>query len=203
MGYHRAGFDVVGIDIAPQPNYPFEFHQLDAMEVLRLGVEGSGLKFQLGIDAIHASPPCQAYAETANSRKRTDHPDLVAPVRELLEQTGLPWVIENIPTAPLIAPTMLCGSSFGLPIVRHRAFETSFPVSLAPSLCPQTRFGRSTDHGKKFAPYARKSWRPRWIAEVIPVVWPWMTVEESGEAIPPEYTEWLGLQLLELMGAAA
>ena len=99
MGYHRAGFEVVGIDIAPQPNYPFEFVQADAME------------FPLdGFDAIHASPPCQAYTALATGK----HPRLIEPMRERLASSGVPWVIENVVGAPLRQPVLLCGSMFGL-----------------------------------------------------------------------------------------
>src|SRR5215471_5130387 len=103
QGYFLAGFDVVGVDIEPQPRYPFEFHQADAMTILDDVVDGNPLNplrprwlFLAGFDAIHASPPCQAYAEVANSRKRLDHPDLLGPVRDLLKATCLPYVIENV-----------------------------------------------------------------------------------------------------------
>lgn len=184
VGYHRAGFEVVGVDINPQPNYPFELHQADAMT------------FPLdGFDVIHASPPCQAYS-TASHRRRSDHPDLVAPVRDRLKASGKPYVIENVPGAPLPDAIVLCGSSFDLPVIRHRMFEVR-PWIMAPPQCSARKSGRSTGHGPGFAPYARKAWRPRWRAEVMPVVWPWMTLEETGLAIPPQYTEWIGLQLLE------
>ena len=99
MGYHRAGFEVVGVDIKPQPHYPFEFHQADA------------LTFPLdGFDAIHASPPCQAYSTM--TRKPSDHPDLYAPTRSRLVATGLPYVIENVIGAPYTHGFVLCGSMF-------------------------------------------------------------------------------------------
>lgn len=101
-GYHRAGFDVVGVDINPQPNYPFEFHQADAMT------------FPLdGFDAIHASPPCQRYSRMSTSRPTlaATYPDLVAPIRERIERG--PYVIENVPGAPLVDPLVLCGGGDG------------------------------------------------------------------------------------------
>src|SRR4051794_16680153 len=107
VGYHRAGFDVVGIDIAPQPHYPFEFIQADALTALDL------FGMRIGdFDAVHASPPCQSYSVSCNYRpeNRTKYPDLVAPTRELLYEIGLPYVIENVPGAPLHSPIMLCGS---------------------------------------------------------------------------------------------
>jgi hypothetical protein len=192
MGYYRAGFDVVGVDNRPQPHYPFEFIQADAMT------------FSLdGYDVIHASPPCQAYATTANSRKLDNHPDLLDPVRQMLKTTGLPYVIENIPTAPMPQGFLLCGATFGLPIIRHRRFEVWPLLGLVPSTCPQGAHSRSVTHGPGFYPYARKTWEPTWRKYVLPVVWPWMTIEESGEAIPPAYTEYIGAQLLDHLQAGA
>ena len=92
---------------------------------------------------------------------------------------------------------LLCGSTFGLPIVRHRLFETSFPVGLVPSMCPQSSWDRAVDHGPGFYPYAHGAWRPAWREHVLPEVWPWMTLEEAGQAIPPAYTEWIGARLME------
>lgn len=191
VGYQRAGFDVVGVDIRPQLHYPFPFIQGDA---LRPPVDLSAF------DAIHASPPCQRWAEAGASRSiREGHPDLLTPSRAMLIATGLPYVIENIPTAPMPDGVLLCGATFGLPIVRHRRFETYPALGLVPTLCRQRRFARSVDHGRSFISYARKSWEARWRAEVLPVVWPWMTLKESGEAIPPAYTEFIGGQLLEAL----
>ena len=194
MGYHRAGFDVVGVDIEPQPNYPFPFIQADALDRLR-----SEILWGYEYHAIHASPPCQAYCETAMTRKRADHPDLLAPTRSLLSRSGLPWIIENVPTAPMPDAFLLCGSTFGLPIVRHRLFETSWPIGLVPSTCQQKRWGRAVDHGPGFYPYAHGSWAEAWRERVLPVVWPWMTLDEAGQAIPPAYTEWIGGALIEYL----
>lgn len=199
MGYARAGFEVVGVDIEAQPHYPFEFHQQDAMEVLSQGIE-----LQSEFDVIHASPPCQAYSDTGTSRRRTDHPDLVAPVRALLKAAGRPYIIENIPGAPLEGAVVLCGGTFGLPIIRHRLFETSFAV-LAPKMCTAVSSRKVTGHrsGGPFYPYGRKSWEAAWREFVLPVVWPWMTIQEAGQAIPPAYTEFLGRQLLDQLAVAA
>src|SRR5215467_701837 len=114
MGYHRAGFDVVGVDIKPQPRYPFTFIQADAMT------------FPLeGFDAIHASPPCQAYIRSGMYDK-SRHPDLLPPVRCQLERSDVPWVIENVPGAPMRVDLKLCGCMFGLGVARQRWFETSW-----------------------------------------------------------------------------
>jgi DNA (cytosine-5)-methyltransferase 1 len=122
-GYARAGFDVVGVDLNPQPRYPFEFHQADA------------LTFPLdGFDAIHASPPCQAYSTMRRGLwKDREHPDLIAPIRDRLIGADVPYVIENVEGARrlLVNPVLLCGTMFGLgtkegnQLRRHRYFECS------------------------------------------------------------------------------
>src|SRR5450631_76931 len=124
MGYHRAGFDVVGVDINPQPHYLFEFRQADA------------LTFPLdGFDAVHASPPCQHYSSATKAWGRTgEHPDLFAPVRQRLQDNGATWVIENVDGAPVESSIRLCGSFFGLEAQRHRWFETS-TLFLSPFVC--------------------------------------------------------------------
>jgi len=203
-GYQDAGFYVVGVDHKPQPNYAGdEFVQADALDVLRWltgdwhepAIPG-WLRLEGGFDAIHASPPCQAYAQVAQGRKKSDHPDLVGPTRELLRATGLPWVIENVTNAPMPDSFVLCGSTFGLPIIRHRRFEVDPPIGLVPSACHQRKHGRGVDHGPGFYPYGRKTWEPAWREHVLPVVWPWMTLEEAGQAVPPAYTEFIGAHLL-------
>jgi len=113
MGYHRAGFEVEGVDIKPQPHYPFKFYQADALE------------FPLeGYDAYHASPPCQKYTTMQYRYKnKLNHPDLIAPIRERLIATRKPYVIENVYKAPLKGHLLLCGTMFGLKIRHHRFFE--------------------------------------------------------------------------------
>lgn len=132
MGYSRAGFEVVGVDINPQPHYPFEFHQADA------------LKFPLdGFDAIHASPPCQAHSSLRALCKGKEYPDMIPQTRARLVASGLPYVIENVQGAPMGESgflIMLCGTMFGLQtpdgraeIRRHRLFEMSFSIALRPA----------------------------------------------------------------------
>jgi DNA (cytosine-5)-methyltransferase 1 len=129
MGYHRAGFDVVGVDVNPQPRYPFEFVQADA------------LTYPLeGFDAIHASPPCQPWTRKTPTWGRArvhypDHPQLIEPTRDRLHASGLPYVIENVVGAPLRAQVMLCGSMFGLRIQKHRLFEGNWPLPFPPASC--------------------------------------------------------------------
>lgn len=141
MGYHRAGFDVVGVDIKPQPHYPFPFVQMDALEVLRILIAGGYITDNHGRDrylrdfaAIHASPPCQLYCalKSMPNFNADNHDDLIEPTRTALMASGLPWVMENVPGAPLINPVMLCGTMFGLQtdcgatLRRHRNFETNW-----------------------------------------------------------------------------
>jgi DNA (cytosine-5)-methyltransferase 1 len=178
-GYHRAGFDVVGVDINPQPNYPFEFRQMDALEVL-----GRHFNWVMDtFDAIHASPPCQGYANVTLWRGSQDtHERLIAPVRDLLNQTGLPWVIENVRTTELKPCVVLCGSMFGLPIRRHRGFETSWGCSPMVLACHHKKTDMAFEHKQERA-----------YADAMGCNW--MTSHEAREAIPPAYTEHVGLFL--------
>src|SRR4030042_2837765 len=143
MGYHRAGFEVVGVDIKPQPHYPFEFHQADA------------LTFPLDeFDAYHASPPCQAFTKYKNLRKDlpSRYPNLIPSTRRRLTDTDKPFVIENVEGSPLINPIVLCGSMFGLDVRRHRLFECG-KFTVQPLVCHHNwephRFpgGRSIERG--------------------------------------------------------
>jgi DNA (cytosine-5)-methyltransferase 1 len=178
MGYHRAGFDIVGVDIKPQPNYPFEFHQADAMT------------FPLtGFNAIHASPPCQAFTAARVIHNR-EHSDLLTPTRERLEASGLPWVIENVPGAPMRADVVLCGSVFGDPrLKRHRWFEFFKPPTHMMHPCSHGRQIVSVFGHGGHVYHGVAEWR-----EVMGI--DWMTRDELAQAIPPAYTEWIGAQLL-------
>ena len=142
-GYHRAGFDVVGVDNRPQPNYPFAYHLGNALEWLGEGYAG-------GFDAIHASPPCQLFSayQRANTRQK-QHLNLIPETRELLRASGLPYVIENVPGAPLEDPVTICGVSVGLEVRRHRLFETSVPLIVPPCACGgwmPAKFDRGSRH---------------------------------------------------------
>lgn len=203
VGYHRAGFDVIGVDNRPQPRYPFQFIQADALDILEGNSDGGPY---IDCDAIHASPPCQAY----NQLSSDGHPALIEPVRELLEATGLPYVIENIPAAPLCQPAILCGSSFGLGVRRHRAFETNWHL-----MAPPCAHGWQTSNPHRL----RHGYKPKPTA-IVPVYGggqagfsidqcreamgiSWMTTDELNEAIPPAYTELIGAQLLSHVTARA
>lgn len=188
MGYHRAGFEVVGVDIKLQPNYPFTFVQGDALHVLDAMAESeSSAVVPVDFDAIHASPPCQHYANVTRWKGNQDeHPDLIEPTRELLEQTGLSYVIENVRTPVLRADFMLCGTTLGLRIRRHRYFETNWSGLMMSHGCQHRLTDYSFDHGAK---QTESAYRHAMGCE-------WMTVQESREAIPPVYTEYIGGQLM-------
>ena len=172
MGYHRAGFEVIGVDIKPQPRYPFEFHQGDALE---FPLDGFGV--------IHASPPCQGYANVTRWRgSQSDHPRLIEPTRERFVKVGVPYVIENVMGAPLVEPVILCGTMFGLPILRHRLFESNLSLDTPPP-CAHTGAER---------PFMHKQER----AYADAMGCEWMTARSGREAIPPAYTKWVGKQLI-------
>lgn len=206
MGYHRAGFDVTGVDIDPQPNYPFAFVQADAIQyVLEHGHE---------YDAIHASPPCQTYSRTKTLHDN-DHPDLVEATRDALEAVGKPWVMENVVGAPLRDPMTLCGTQFGLvapdvdgvplKLVRHRLFESNVALT-PPAKCHHDRgiitasiYGAGGGWTPKHRdnPSRRGGYIPhtRVVRELLGI--DWMTKHELSQSIPPVFTEWVGGQLIQ------
>jgi DNA (cytosine-5)-methyltransferase 1 len=200
MGYSRAGFEVVGVDIKPQPRYPFEFIQAEALEHTQAWLDALdrlGKPASWDFDAIHASPPCQAYSNLGSLNGNShDHPDLIGPTRELLEQTGLPYVIENVVgRAPLRHPFKLCGSSFGLRVWRHRLFETNWPMGMIPP-CSHHEHGEPLDVTGTGGPGGRHR-KPASLAEARNALGiDWMTRAELSEAIPPAFTEWIGTQLM-------
>jgi DNA (cytosine-5)-methyltransferase 1 len=194
VGYQRAGFFVVGVDLKPQPNYPGEFHQDDALDFVRKNIQY--------VDAVHASPPCQLHSVTASiwrSKGTKPHPELIAPTRKFLDTCGKPWVIENVPTSPLIAPLMLCGQMFGLELYRHRFFETSFPIeqpSHPPHIAPLCDMGKAPKPGEYVQPVGHFSGvsQARSAMDIH-----WMTRDEMAQAIPPAYTEYVGKRLLQVL----
>lgn len=209
MGYHRAGFEVVGVDINPQPNYPFEFWQRDALDVLGWLTTFSDNPAS-NFAAIHASPPCQLYSVANNIHGNDDHPDLLPITRTLLQATGLPYVIENVPGAPMENYIVLCGLSFGLGVKRHRWFETSFMVMVPP--CPpghpgdwvsvfgHTVLERGHVTGKAKGGGNTIKRKHLGIArgrEAMGI--DWMNRAELSESIPPAYTEHIGQYLLEAL----
>jgi DNA (cytosine-5)-methyltransferase 1 len=189
-GYHRAGFEVVGVDIRHQKNYPFTFHQADALEYLA----AHGHEY----DAIHASPPCQAFTLAGQQWRKAgkEYPDLVEATRQALQATDKPYVIENVPGAPLIDPVVLNGALFGKNLRRTRLFETSFhmPFILLPKEGPSRfRMGRRPTESDPVVPVGHFSGlaRARRVMEID-----WMTQAELAQAIPPAFTEFIGRQLI-------
>ena len=197
VGYSRAGFEVVGVDIKPQPNYPFPFIQADA---LKLDPE-----FIASFDVIHASPPCQSYSDLAK-RNGNGHmwPRLIEPVREMLVKSGKPYVIENVSGAPMINPVVLCGTMFkGLRVLRHRLFEANFPIIPPPhGKHPKvhTLDKRKSHYGKTndMIDFVQVTGGGNCtiVAAKEAMGIDWMKKEELNEAIPPAYTELIGRQLL-------
>lgn len=193
-GYQRAGFEVVGVDINPQPHFCGElFIQGDALEL--------DADFVAGFDAIHASPPCQKYTRKAANWGRArvnhiEHPDLIEPTRQMLKASGLPYIIENVMGAPMRCDVMLCGTMFGLRIIKHRQFELSFPIGY---LLP------SCDHSDVYNPWSGKGRSAKEHREAQGT--PWIPqcggasrkagyTGDLNNAIPPAYTEWLGEHLM-------
>ena len=192
MGYYRAGFEVVGVDIEPQPHFPFEFHQADA------------LTYPLsGFDAYHASPPCQSYSVSQHMLGTKGSPKYIEPVREALEDTRKPFVIENVPGSPLENPIELSGMSFGLNIIRRRLFELhGFEILFIPSP-HQVRNYRA----EGYLPYHHGTSEKR---GHLPNIWTkprlqgameidWMSIKEMTQAIPPAYTEYIGQYLMKVV----
>lgn len=201
VGYHRAGFDVVGVDIAPQPNYPFEFRQADAMT------------YPLDdFDAIHASPPCQRYSAMSACRPglADKYPALLDAMRQRLTASRRPWVLENVDGSGMLTASdlwgghglVLCGRMFGLDLYRHRLFETSEPAG-------QPKHPAHTVRASKAG-----HWTPGTVISVAGNCSPiaearramgidWMTRNELAESIPPAYTEYLGQFLLAAVDVAA
>lgn len=209
VGYHRAGFDVTGVDINPQKNYPYEFHQGDALEFIR----EHGHEF----DVIHASPPCQAHTALRTMHNARTHADLVPETRALLQRTGLPYVIENVPGARIENGVILCGTMFGLgfedaELRRHRLFESNVML-----LSPTCRHGGRGQVVGVYGGHLRNRKRTigvygegcldslRKIDRGVPdfdviegrraMGIDWMTLAELCQAIPPAYTEYLGRQI--------
>jgi DNA (cytosine-5)-methyltransferase 1 len=213
VGYHRAGFDVIGVDINPQPRYPFEFVQADAMT------------YQLdGFDAIHASPPCQAYSITKHSHGKR-HPELLEPTIARLRGWGGPWVVENVVGAPMPNPVELCGASFGLTaddidgaalvLRRHRLFSSNLVILGLPCMCAHYRRagirvggvygGGPSNRAISNRPIGtfRGGYTPTHPVRGRLMGIDWMAQKELCEAIPPAYTEHIGRQLLAHLEVSA
>jgi DNA (cytosine-5)-methyltransferase 1 len=199
MGYYRAGFtEIVGVDIEPMKRYPFQFVQDDALEYLAGLIESGDIA---EFDLIHASPPCQVYSVTAHLSSG-DHPNLVEPTRELLLAAGKPYVIENVPGAPLQNPLTLCGTMFGLRVIRHRLFECRPPIWFPPAACHHwSRIGENgfvcavgggSGNSNNYPAHSRRvgAWQRAMGID-------WMVKTELSQAIPPAYTEFIGRRIMQ------
>lgn len=189
MGLNRAGFEVEGWDINPQPYYPFKFHHENALDA-----------DLTGFDFVWASPPCQRYTIMQNLHKNGNaHPDLIEPVRTKLKGSGLVWAIENVRGAPLFSPIMLCGTMFGLNIIKHRYFETSFRAIQPLCAC---------DHRGTYSHFTGKNRTKQKMQAAQGTPW----IPDSGgasrkknitgdlnNAIPPAYSEFIGHQAIEII----
>lgn len=188
MGYHRAGFEVVGVDIEPQPRYPFIFHQGDALTLLPELID------RYRPAAIGASPTCQRKARvTAWRGNREDHPNTLTPTLRALERLDIPWVVENVPEAAdeLRPDYLLCGTQFGLPVRRHRIFQRGNWTAY--ELLPPCQCWRNPH----LLPFMHKGERA--FADAMGC--DWMTNLGGRQAVPPAFTEYIGGQLLAHIAA--
>lgn len=201
-GYSKAGFDVTGVDINPQPRYPLPFIQADALEL--------DPNFIATFDAIHASPPCQSYSDLAKRNGNADDwPRLIEPVRAMLIRSGLAYVIENVEGAPLINPVILCGTMFkGLRVIRHRLFEANFLIMTPPHgrhpICHtfdkrKGQYGKTDEMRDFVSVNGGGNCSVAAARDAMDI--DWMTKNELNEAIPPAYTRFIGEQLLTHLAA--
>jgi hypothetical protein len=207
VGYHRAGFTVVGVDIKPQPDYPFEFHQRNALEVL---AEARHWRYRPA--AVHASPPCQgssAPTKGTNAKRNAEnglaHPMLIEDTRAAFEAIGIPYVIENVQGSAVRRDLTLCGEMFGLRVIRHRYFELGGWMMLHPSHVPHRGYVRGWRHGIwRDGPYLAVYGKGGGKATVeecregLGIDWSWDR-DQLVEAIPPAMTELIGAELFNLI----
>lgn len=193
MGYHKAGFKVIGVDIEPQPNYPFEFIQSDALEFIE--------KHRKDFDAWHASPSCQGYSRT-KSLHSNYYPKQIPEVRKALQKTGKPFVIENVVGAPLLNPIKLDGTMFGLQVIRKRLFESNIILFQHEKGIKIGSVGGKDCTRKNFKGYYIVSGHHMGTLEewkkAMGIDWN-IKRSEIVEAIPPQYTEYIGKQLIDYL----
>lgn len=198
MGLHRAGFEVVGVDIVRRKRYPFAFVQADALSP----------PFDLAtFDLIWASPPCQAYSVSrTRAPGKREHPDLVAPTRQMLENSGRPWILENVQGAPLRSGIMLCGAAFGMgaggrQLRRHRYFETSHMIMSPPCGCDNREkigvYGNGGGWANRFDP-DRRGYKGNVAESREAMGMPWASIAGLSQAIPPCYAEYVARALMGL-----
>lgn len=193
VGYHRAGFEVTGVDNRPQPRYPYEFHQADAMT------------YPLdGFDVIHASPPCQDHSVL--SSRTPDHGTgwMLAATRARLQKQSAVWIIENVPGAPMRADFYLCGAMFGLRTYRHRLFELDERVTTLLATPPHSRHRIKTSTKNRASDLSTGlnisvTGDPGSSIGPLCMGIDWMTGNELSQAIPPAYTQFIGAQLADIV----
>ena len=184
-GYAEAGFEVIGVDNKPQPNYPYKFYQADALEYLA--------EYGRGFDAIHASPPCPKFSQLTRLRgKPSNHPDLIDKARQLLIGIGKPWIIENVEGAPLRVDLSLCGTMFGIPFPKHRWFELSFPIAVLLPSCDHTNL-YDPFHGGEDSRQEREKLCNLYGVERF------VTRQEVRNGIPKAYTKFIGEILMQYL----
>jgi DNA (cytosine-5)-methyltransferase 1 len=203
MGYHRAGFEVVGVDLVAQPRYPFEFWQMDALDAWPMFAD---------FDAVHASPPCQGYSRMRHLPwlKDREYPMLIEPVRKMLVASGKPYVIENVAGAPLDPAFMLCGLDFGLRMYRHRMFESNVLMLSPPHQQHREVIGSGRMLGSRYSrasagvtgllpdPAGHPAGASTKAAAAVMGV-EWMTRDGMTQAIPPAYCQFIGEQLMNVL----
>jgi len=196
-GYTYAGHTMVGVDINPQKRYEYPFIQAEAMDFLKRLINGEIIQgYSLDMfDFIHASPPCQEYSLFLRGRLVYERPKLIPKLRRLLLKTNKIYIIENVPGAPLNTPCVLCGTSFGLRLKRHRLFESNIPLISLPCahrgvkvIDPMSKRGNDRFKLENDPRPIERAWR-----EEMGVVW--MTQYEARESIPPVFTHFIGGQL--------
>jgi DNA (cytosine-5)-methyltransferase 1 len=216
MGYHRAGFDeIVGVDINPQPHYPFEFVQADALGFLVdwLIDKDTFPDDVKDFDMIHASPPCQDHSALKTTLKQPHgNGHMLADITECLQKQDAPWVIENVPGAPMRKDLVLCGRQFQLKtfsptlqqdvwLKRHRIFQTNVPVA-QPAPCNCTRDGHKTIGVYGNGDGGGRGWKDSFADRKAVMQIDWMNRNELSQAVPPAYTEYIGQQFLQQKAAA-
>lgn len=195
-GLQDAGFYVIGVDIQDQPRYGGdEFWQADAIAWLHVHTEW----IRKNVALVHGSPPCQRYSACQRIQDR-EHPDLIAPTRHAMQQTGVPYLIENVEDArgELRDPVLLCGSMFGLNTDRHRLFETGGWTFAAPEhpdcrAVPTVKMGRPLKPGDKYHAVGNFS-NVSYVRSDMGV--DWMNRDGIRESVPPAYAAYIGAQFL-------
>lgn len=197
-GYSLAGFDVTGVDLVPRKRYPYRFIQADAVEFARAHAHE--------FDAIHASPPCQAHTVARSMGKADSYVCIIAPLRDALIASGRPYVIENVVGSPLLG-AKLCGTSFGLPIRRHRLFETSFLLMTPPCRCKHAAGDFPSLVTGKRSKFVQVCGNARSAGEIAlrreAMQMPWGSDYGLAQAIPPAFTRFIGGVLLDLIQGRA